>query len=62
MNAEKWITNADGSDKRTQTVTRKSANPRCFKNFNPALYVDYESNKKAWTTAGADPRGGSRGS
>ena len=28
----------------------KSAKLRCFKNFNLALYADYESNKKAWMT------------
>ena len=29
----------------------KSTKPRCFKNFNPAFYVDYENNKKAWMIA-----------
>ncbi|XP_041350821.1 tigger transposable element-derived protein 6-like [Gigantopelta aegis] len=40
--------NADGSDKFKPLVIGKSAKPRCFKNFNINLYVDYEANKKAW--------------
>ncbi|XP_021916826.1 tigger transposable element-derived protein 6-like [Zootermopsis nevadensis] len=43
-------TNADGSDKRTVTVIGKYANPRCFKNFNPSIYVNYRHNPKAWMT------------
>lgn len=32
-------------------VIGKSANPRCFRNFNPESFVYYRSNKKAWMTA-----------
>ncbi|XP_054708872.1 tigger transposable element-derived protein 6-like [Uloborus diversus] len=46
-----FCTNVDGSDTRTVSVIGKAAKPRCFKNFNPALYVDYDSNRKAWMTA-----------
>ena len=43
--------NADGSDKRTPTVIGTFAKSRRFKSFSPALYVIYESHKKAWMTA-----------
>jgi hypothetical protein len=46
-----FCTNADGSDKRTVTVIGKYANPRCLKNFNPSLYVNYRHNPMAWMTA-----------
>ncbi|XP_054724207.1 uncharacterized protein LOC129234248 [Uloborus diversus] len=42
-----FCTNVDGSDKRTVSVIGKAAKPRCFKNFNPALYVDYDSHPKS---------------
>ncbi|XP_033761612.1 tigger transposable element-derived protein 6-like [Pecten maximus] len=32
-------------------VIGKSNNPRCFKNFNVNLYVNYTSNKNAWMTS-----------
>jgi len=43
--------NADGSEKIKPMVIGKSKNPRCFKNFNVNLYVNYTSNKKAWMTS-----------
>ena len=49
-----FYTNADGSDKRALTVNQylgKLAKSRYFKIFNPALYVDYKSDKKPWLTA-----------
>lgn len=42
--------NADGSDFIKPMVIGKSANPRCFKDFNREAYVQYYSNKKAWMT------------
>lgn len=43
--------NASGTDKRRPLVIGKSKNPRCFKNFDPSLYTDYASNRKAWMTS-----------
>jgi hypothetical protein len=43
--------NADGSEKLKPLVIGKSLNPRCFKNFNHNLYVDYKANKKSWMTS-----------
>jgi hypothetical protein len=43
-------TNADGSDSIKPLVIGKSANPRCFKDFNKDTYVQYVSNRKAWMT------------
>ena len=42
--------NADGSDYIKPLVIGKSANPRCFKDFNKDTYVQYANNKKAWMT------------
>jgi Tc5 transposase DNA-binding domain/DDE superfamily endonuclease len=43
--------NADGTDKRKPIVIGKSKSPRCFKNFNVNLFVNYRSNDNAWTTS-----------
>lgn len=43
--------NADGSEKDKLLVIGKSANPRCFRNFQHRLYCEYRSNKKAWMTS-----------
>ncbi|XP_062572433.1 tigger transposable element-derived protein 6-like [Saccostrea cucullata] len=40
--------NADGTDKLKPLVIGKSLQPRCFKDFNSNLYVEYTANKKAW--------------
>ena len=40
--------NADGSDKLRPLVIGHAKKPRCFKNFNHKLYVDYDYNAKAW--------------
>ena len=45
------VCNADGSEKIKPFVIGKCLNPRCFKNFNYNLYVDYTANKKAWMTS-----------
>ena len=42
--------NADGSDYIKPLVIGKSANPRCFKDFNKDTYVQYANNMKAWMT------------
>ncbi|XP_064465488.1 tigger transposable element-derived protein 6-like [Ornithodoros turicata] len=40
-----------GTDKRQPVVTGKSKRPRCFgMTFDPAVYCDYYSNRKAWMT------------
>ena len=43
--------NADGSEKLRPLVIGRANKPRCFKNFNHKLYVDYDYNKKAWMTS-----------
>ena len=43
-------TNADGSDSYKPLMIRKSARPRCFKDFTVGSYVMYYNNKKAWMT------------
>ena len=44
--------NATGTDKIRPFVIGRSARPRCFgRDFDPAMYVDYRHNKKAWMTS-----------
>ena len=46
--------NATGTDKLIPLVIGKSKRPRCFGKkgtFNPEIYVQYTSNKKAWMTS-----------
>ena len=38
-------------------VISKSKKPRCFKNFNHKLYVDYAFNTKAWMTSSCSLNG-----
>ena len=40
--------NADGTEKLKPLVIGHSKNPRCFKNFNKDLFVEYQSTKKGW--------------
>ena len=42
--------NADGTDYLKPLVIGKSANPRCFKDFNKDAYVQYFNSQKAWMT------------
>lgn len=40
--------NATGTDKRKVLMIGKAAQPRCFKNFNVQLHVDYVHSRKGW--------------
>ena len=46
-----FCVNASGTDKLKPLVIGKSLKPRCFKNFEPSRYVNYDANKKAWMTS-----------
>lgn len=43
--------NATGTDKRKLLVIGKAKQPRCFKNFNVQLYVDYVNWRKGWVNS-----------
>lgn len=50
-------TNSTGSERLRLLVINKSARPRCFgKTFNPADYVDFHSNSKAWMNSKVRPQ------
>jgi len=43
--------NSDGSDKRKPLVIGSAMKPRCFRGFDPDLYVTWTANKRAWMTS-----------